>query len=201
MLRGKKNGWWHDHEMESPAHSLVGSLLLASSVITDSNFRKTVVLIVDHGSEGAFGLVLNRPAPLPVEEAAPALACLVDPGASLYLGGPVQPQTPVVLAELDRFDLASKIVLGSICVLAVGTEAEAAELAEAVRRGRVFAGYAGWGPGQLEGELAQSAWIVEPASPSDVFTEEPGALWAATLRRKGGHFHVLALMPWDPSTN
>jgi putative transcriptional regulator len=187
--------------VESPTQDLVGSLLLASSVITDSNFRKTVVLIVDHSSEGAFGLVLNRPAPLPVEEAAPALAGLVDPGASLYLGGPVQPQTPIVLAELDRLDLASKVVLSSVGVLAVGTEAEAAELAGLVRRGRVFAGYAGWGPGQLEGELAQSAWIVETASPSDVFTDEPGGLWAATLRRKGSTFHVLALMPWDPSTN
>jgi putative transcriptional regulator len=187
--------------MEIPVQSLVGSLLLASSVITDPNFRKTVVLVADHGEEGAFGLVLNRPAPLPVEEAAPALAPLVGSGASLYLGGPVQPQTAIVLAELDRIDLASKVVLGSIGVLAVDSEVQAVELSDAVRRGRVFAGYAGWGPGQLEGELAQSAWIVEPALPNDVFCEEPEDLWAAILRRKGSNFDLLALMPWDPSTN
>jgi putative transcriptional regulator len=184
-----------------PAEGLVGSLLLASSVITDPNFRKTVVLVADHGDEGAFGLVLNRPAPLPVGEAAPALASLVGPGASLFLGGPVQPQTAIVLAELDRIDLASKVVMGSIGVLSVGSELQAEELSDAVRRVRVFAGYAGWGPGQLEGELAQSAWIVETALPSDVFTEDPDELWAAILKRKGSSFDLLALMPWDPSAN
>ena len=181
--------------------NLTGSLLLASSVITDSNFRKTVVLIAEHGPEGSLGLVLNRPAPLPVDEAAPDLAPLVDPGAPLYLGGPVSPQIAVVLADLRRPELASKIVLGSIGLVPVDTATEAAGMSESILRARVFAGYAGWGPGQLEGELEGAAWIVEPASPEDVFTEAPRELWAAALRRKGSSFHMLALMPWDPSTN
>lgn len=187
--------------MEIPHGGLAGSLLLASSVITDPNFRKAVVLVAEHGDEGAFGVVLNRRFPLPVEEAAPALASLVVPGASLFVGGPVQPQTAIVLAELDRVDLASKVVMGTIGVLSIDSEEQAAELSGTIRRGRVFAGYAGWGPGQLEGELDESAWIVEPALPSDVFTDDPDALWAAVLKRKGSIFDLLALMPWDPSTN
>jgi putative transcriptional regulator len=175
--------------------SLVGSLLVATSVITDPNFRKAVVLVIEHGDEGALGVVLNRRAALPVEEAAPILAGLVEAGATLHLGGPVSPQAAIVLAELGSADLASTIVLGSIGVLRVDTPEEVAEAEGSVIRARVFAGYAGWGPGQLEGEVAESAWIVEPASAEDVFTEEPADLWASTLRRKGGNFKVLALMP------
>jgi putative transcriptional regulator len=181
--------------------NLVGSLLVATSVISDPNFRKAVVLVIEHGDEGALGVVLNRRAALPVEEAAPILAGLVEAGATLHLGGPVSPQAAIVLAELGSADLASTIVLGSIGVLPVDTAEEVAAAEGSVIRARVFAGYAGWGPGQLEGEVAESAWIVEPASAEDVFTEEPADLWASTLRRKGGNFKVLALMPWDPSSN
>jgi putative transcriptional regulator len=83
----------------------------------------------------------------------------------------------------------------------VDTAEEVAALGGSIVRARVYAGYAGWGRGQLEGELATAAWLVEPASAGDVFTEEPTDLWASTLRRKGGNFKVLALMPWDPSDN
>ena len=70
-----------------------------------------------------------------------------------------------------------------------------------VRRARVFVGYAGWGPGQLESELEEDSWIVEPALADDVFTSEPDELWSEVLRRKGGPFGVLAQMPLDPSLN
>ena len=76
-----------------------------------------------------------------------------------------------------------------------------AEAVRDVKRARVFAGYAGWGPGQLESELEQDSWIVEPPLPDDVFTSEPDRLWSSILRRKGGRFAMLALMPFDPSTN
>jgi putative transcriptional regulator len=187
--------------MITSVDNLVGSLLLATSVISDPNFRKAVVLIADHGSEGSLGLVLNRPATLPVDEAAPELASLVEPGTPIFLGGPVQPQAAIVLAEVDRPEIASKLVVDSIGLLPVDAALETADVRAAVRRARIFAGYAGWGPGQLEGELAESAWLVEPALPADVFAELPAHLWATILRRKGGSFQVLALMPWDPSTN
>ncbi len=178
--------------------NLKGSLLVAGGQLFDPNFRKAVVLMAEGGEEGAMGLVLNRPAPVSVEEAVPSLASLVPPGAPLFLGGPVEPEQALVLAEFEDPILAGTLVLGSIGLPMSGL---APEDLRGVRRARVFAGFAGWGPGQLEGELAMSAWIVEPALPDDVFTEDPGQLWSTVLKRKGGNYRLLALMPWDPSTN
>ena len=70
-----------------------------------------------------------------------------------------------------------------------------------VRRARVFAGYAGWGAGQLEAEIEESSWILEPALPEDVFTEDPEGLWSGVLRRKGSQYLILSTMPFDPSLN
>ncbi|MGH2721930.1 MAG: YqgE/AlgH family protein [Actinomycetota bacterium] len=189
--------------------NLVGRLLVATSLIADPNFRKAVVLLVEHGDDGALGLVLTRPATMPVEEAAPLLAGLVEPGAPLHLGGPLSPQSALVLVEATEAaeaGLTSTVIpgdgaCGPVGILPVDTTGETAAAGGGVVRARVYAGYAGWGPGQLEGELATSAWLVEPASAADVFTGEPADLWASTLRRKGGNFKVLALMPWDPADN
>ncbi|MGH2690067.1 MAG: YqgE/AlgH family protein [Actinomycetota bacterium] len=189
--------------------NLAGRLLVATSLIADPNFRKAVVLVVEHGDEGALGVVLNRPATLPVEEAAPLLAGLVEPGATLHLGGPVSPRSALVLAEAaeaEEAGLTATVIpagaaSGPVGVLPVDTAEEVAAAGDSILRARVYAGYAGWGPGQLEGELATSSWLVEPATAGHVFTEEPAGLWASTLRRKGGNFKVLALMPWDPSDN
>ena len=178
--------------------SLRGSLLLAAGGLFDPNFRRTVVLIAEHTDEGAVGLVLNRPADLAVAEAAPSLSTLVDPGELLYLGGPVQREAVIVLAEFDPEQFAGDAVLGSIAL--APPDLDLLSLG-GIRRARVFAGYSGWGPGQLEGELEQSAWIIEPAQAEDVFTPTPDRLWPTVLRRKGGDFAMLALMPNDPSTN
>jgi putative transcriptional regulator len=104
-----------------------------------------------------------------------------------------------VLAEFERLEDAGLIAFDSIGFLMGEVEAE---VASRVRRARVFAGYAGWGPGQLEMELtAEGGWIVEPALPSDPFTGEPASLWSSVLRRKGGQYAMLATMPVDPSMN
>ena len=96
---------------------LKGQLLIAGGGLFDPNFRQTVVLVVEHGPDGALGLVLNRPSPVEVEEAAPALAELVPPRDPLYLGGPVEPQAAVVLAELAQPELAEIVVFESVCLL------------------------------------------------------------------------------------
>lgn len=178
--------------------NLRGSLIVADGGLLDPNFRRTVVLVAEHREEGAVGLVLNRPAGVTVEEAAPGLAGLVPPGAPVFVGGPVQPETAVILAEFDRPDRADLAVLGSIGLPRTDAEPDALE---GVVRARIFAGHSGWGPGQLERELAESAWIVEPARPEDVFSDEPEGLWSAVLRRKGGRYRLLSLMPDDPSAN
>jgi putative transcriptional regulator len=176
--------------------NLLGSLLIANGNLMDPNFRRTVIVVTEHSEEGAMGLVLNRPANVTVEEAAPTLSDLVPAGSLIYVGGPVQPEAAIVLADLATFDVESKIVIGTIGMLA-GFDG----VANGIKRARVFAGYAGWGPGQLESEAEEDAWIIEDALPADIFTDEPERLWSRVLQRKGGEYRLLALMPLDPSTN
>ncbi len=145
------------------------------------------------------GVVLNRRSEVTVGDAVPALTELVDDDDLVHVGGPVQTQAIVVLAEFDDPEHAGVLVFGTVGFLP-GELEDADELSE-LARARVFAGYAGWGPGQLESELAESTWIVEPARPEDVFTSDPEALWSDVLRRKGGPFTLLATMPADPSLN
>ena len=178
------------------AESLRGSLLIAAPQLLDPNFRRTVVLIADHGDEGAMGVILNRPSGMTVADAAPDLEPLVGPEAPIFAGGPVQPTSGVVLAEVTEAD---DPVFGDV-VLVPGI-AELADVIDGAGSVRVFAGYAGWGPGQLDGELEREDWILEPARPSDVFSEQPSALWAEVLERKGGQYALLARMPEDPSQN
>ncbi len=175
-----------------------GRLLVAGGPLVDPNFRRTVVLVADHDDEGAAGVVLNRPADATVAEAAPPLVPLVGPDERIFVGGPVQPEAAVVLADFERPELAAHLVTGSIGLV---TGEEATEALEGIRRARVFAGYAGWGPGQLDAELEEDAWLVEEPLPDDVFTEEPDRLWSVVVRRKGADYAMLALMPDDPSLN
>jgi putative transcriptional regulator len=178
--------------------SLQGHLLLAGPGLVDPNFWRTVVLLGEHSDEGALGVVLNRASETTVSEAVPELAELAEGMGAVHLGGPVQPSAIVVLADFVEPEEAGSLVLESIGFLP--SEVDPATLGE-LRRARVYAGYAGWGPGQLEGELAEGSWIVEPAIPEDVFTDDPDGLWSAVLRRKGGPFSVLASMPPDPNRN
>jgi putative transcriptional regulator len=181
-----------------PVSSLKGHLLVAGPSLVDPNFHRSVVLVGEHGEEGALGVILNRTSESTVDEAVPELAALVEGSAPIHVGGPVQPSAIVVLAEFVEPERAETLVLEDIGFLP--SEIDPDELGE-LRRARVFAGYAGWGPGQLDDELREGSWIVEPADPEDVFTADPGELWSEVLRRKGGPFGVLALMPPDPSLN
>jgi putative transcriptional regulator len=178
--------------------SLRGQLLIAGPGLLDPNFWRTVVLVGEHSEDGALGVVLNRSSETPVEEAVPELAVLADEMGAVHVGGPVQPSAVVVLADFAEPEEAGALVVDSIGFLA--SEVEPASLGE-LRRARVYVGYAGWGPGQLDGELEDGSWIVEPAIAEDVFTDDPEGLWSAVLRRKGGPFGVLASMPPDPTRN
>lgn len=181
-----------------PEHSLRGSLLIASPILADPNFARTVVLITEHGEEGAMGVVLNRPSETEVGEVAPGLGEIAG-GEPVFIGGPVQPQALVVLAEFNDPEVAAWVVVADVGFVAADTDQTALE--HAVRRGRVYAGYSGWSAGQLEAELAEDAWIVEPPLPSELFPDDPETLWRGVLARKGGQFALLARMPDDPSLN
>jgi putative transcriptional regulator len=178
--------------------SLRGQLLIAGPGLVDPNFWRTVVLVGEHSDEGALGVVLNRSSETSVEEAVPELATLAEGMGAVHVGGPVQPSAVVVLADFAEPEDAGSLVLDSVGFLP--SEVEADTLGE-LRRARVYVGYAGWGPGQLDDELEEGSWIVEPALAEDVFTDDPEGLWSAVLRRKGGPFGVLASMPPDPSQN
>ena len=178
--------------------SLRGHLLIAGPTLLDPNFWRTVILVGEHSDEGALGVVLNRSSETPVEEALPELTLLAEDLGAVHVGGPVQPSAVVVLADFVDPHAAETLVLDSVGFLPSEVEPDA--LGE-LRRARVYAGYAGWGPGQLDGELEEGSWIVEPARPEDVFTDDPESLWSEVLRRKGGPFAVLAAMPPDPSLN
>jgi len=179
--------------------SVRGQLLVAGPALLDPNFWRTVVLVVEHNDEGALGLVLNRPSETSVAEAVPQLETLLDPEERLFIGGPVQPSSVIVLAEFEDATDAALIAFDDVGVLGTGPSSD--ELNAGVRSGRAFLGHAGWGPGQLDGELERGDWILEPAKIHDAFSADPKGLWPEVLTRKGGSYALVARMPADPSMN
>ncbi len=172
--------------------SLRGKLLIASPQLADY-FRRTVVLIVEHSEDGAMGIVLNRRTDAEVKEVVPTLAPMTDDDDVIHAGGPVEPDTVIALGDFEDPDEAGAHVTGSIGVL----DPDRPE--PALRRLRVFAGYAGWAPGQLDAEMEQDAWIVTTAEPDDLFS--PDDLWRRVVQRKGGEFVLMTTMPLDPKLN
>jgi putative transcriptional regulator len=177
--------------------SLRGQLLISSPALVDPNFRRTVVLVTHHDEEGAMGLVLTRPSEARVADVVPELASLPCADDVVHVGGPVQTEAIMALAEFDDADDAVAPLVGRVGFMPAGADFE--ELS--VRRVRVFAGYAGWGAGQLEAELEEPSWIVAGAEPDDAFASDPDELWRRVLQRKGGPFALLATMPFDPELN
>ena len=169
-----------------------GHLLIAAPSLFDY-FRRTVVLVLEHTEEGAMGVVLGRSSETRVADAVPVLAELPGADDLVYLGGPVSPQSVVALGDFGRPEEADTQVVGSLGTL----DPEAPN--ESLRRLRVFAGYAGWAPGQLDDELEEDAWIVQAAEPADPFRS--GDIWPEALGRKGGSYRLMATMPADPSLN
>jgi putative transcriptional regulator len=176
-----------------------GQLLIAGPGLLDPNFWRTVVLVVEHSDEGALGLVLNRPSETSVGDAVPELDELVDLDDRLFIGGPVQPSSVIVLAEFEDPSDAALLAFDDVGVLGTGAGLE--ERPVGVLRSRAFVGHAGWGPGQLDGEIERGDWILEPAIGEDAFSADPRELWSSVLTRKGGSYALVARMPPDPSAN
>lgn len=168
-------------------------------MLPDPNFARTVVLVCEHDDEGALGLVLNRAGELRVADCAPEIVGLTGDEATIGAGGPVQTDALLVLAEFEDVCDAALAVLGTVGLIGDGADID--ELADTTRRARAFAGYAGWGPGQLDAELEREDWFVAPAGIDDIFDPDADELWRRVLSRKGGHFAVVARMPVNPSVN
>jgi len=185
------------------SESFAGKLLVASPKLGDPNFQRTVVLICSHDENGAFGLVLNRPLEgAAVGEHVPAwVEHVAEPGV-IFQGGPVEATVGLGLAfsrgEDDRPGWTSVVGNLGLADLArpPGTEGSAD-----IERARVFAGYSGWGAGQLEAEMADEAWFVVDAIAGDAFTPNPARLWHEVLWRQGGKLAMFAFFPEDPTVN
>ncbi len=171
---------------------LRGQLLIAAPQLVDY-FRRTVLLVLEHSNEGAMGLVLNRPTETEVADAVPALADLTGHGEVVHAGGPVEPGAVLALGDFENPGEAGTPVAGSLGLL------DPDHPDPDLRRLRVFAGYAGWAPGQLDAEVSDDAWLTAPADPDDPFLE--GDLWPVVLQRMGGAYALMASMPADPTLN
>ena len=180
-----------------------GRLLVATPLLTDPNFDRTVVLMLEDNEEGALGLVLNRPSELVVEDPLPDWADLSAPPPVVFVGGPVSTSSVIALARVGEGPEPSEdtwtSVLGPIGVLDLTSDA--ALMHAVIDDVRVFAGYAGWETQQLRDEIAEGAWFVVDADPGDALTDDPETLWEDVLRRQGGRLAMFALCPADPSQN
>jgi putative transcriptional regulator len=214
-MRGHATEARHDAGVESTA----GRLLVATPTLGDPNFAHTVVLMVDHSETGALGIVLNRPTATPLERELPGWLDRVVEPLVVFRGGPVQADDAVIGlawapgAPLATDPPADRPVGGSstgadawhaLAGGAIGTVDLSRPPEEAgvdVVSLRVFAGYAGWGPGQLEVELARQDWYVLEVGPDDLFTSEPHRLWRTVLRRQPAAVAMAANLPLDPRVN
>ena len=180
--------------MDESAARLIGHLVVATASLADPNFRLTAALILEHGEHGALGVVLNRPSEIPVSDVLPDWCHIVTVPKVLFVGGPVQPNTVIAVARRTGADAPGwQRIAGPLGVLDL--DADPTEVAADIDAVRVFAGYAGWGAGQLEAEVASGAWFVVQALPDDPFSIDPDALWRSVLRRQGGVFTTVAANP------
>ena len=184
-----------------------GKLLVATPLLGDPNFRRAVVLIVEHEtSEGTLGVVLNRPTPIPVRQVLDQWTDLASDPSVVFKGGPVAPTSALALALVPGTDepLGWRALDGAPALARLGLldlDTPPSVLAPAIQSLRVYAGYAGWSPGQLEGEIDEGAWHVVTAEPGDVFAPDPESLWRTVLRRQEGELAFLATYPEDPGLN
>jgi len=180
--------------------SLKGKLLVANPALLDPNFDRTVVLVLEHHDEGAVGVILNRPSETAVEEVLPTWASVAAEPAVVFVGGPVAPGSAIGLGCGPRPSGDGEgftVVLGAVGVLDLSLGPDELEVDDV----RVFSGYAGWSPGQLEGEIEAGGWFVVDALPGDASASDAVDLWRSVLRRQGGDLALVATFPADPSLN
>ena len=180
--------------------SLKGHLILDNGKLRESFFHRSVILICQHDSEGAFGLVLNHSTKNKVGDALVANLPDTLKAEPLYLGGPVQPQALSFLhndAYLPDANVIANLSLGH----SLDSLVEISESFSSAQKLKVFAGYAGWSPGQLEDEMKRDTWMTHPATVELVFHSRPDQLWPLILKEKGWKYKLIAEGPEDPSWN
>ena len=179
-----------------------GRLLVATPALGDPHFRRTVVYLLEHDGGGTVGVVLNRPSHTPVGQVLPDWHDVVSGPAVVFGGGPVQPDGALCLGLLDRRvsdEVGAKDIVDGVAT--VDLDGDVTVITPLARSLRVFAGHAGWAPGQLEDELSAGAWWVLGGSPSDLFSEGPRSMWRDVLRRQSAPLSLLSAYPDDAGVN
>jgi putative transcriptional regulator len=178
-----------------------GTLLVASPKLLDPNFMHTVVLLCEHGPEGSYGLILNRPGDFVLSDLGSDAPLLRGREDRVWFGGPVQVEHLQLLHRRtvpvpDSIEIVPGVRLGgdpdALCEALTGCDPDSV---------RFLVGYSGWGAKQLEAEMGEGAWVVCPARPEIIFDEQPETLWRRVLRGRGGAIAGLADIPPDPSWN
>ena len=196
-------------DAEEPWTTLAGRLLVATPALGDSTFERTVVLLLDHDEDGALGVVINRPTPVEVAEVLPSWEGLTTGPPVLFEGGPVALDSALALAQVRGDGSDEEEPVGFRRVVArlglLDLDLPPQDIVGEVSLVRIFAGYSGWGPGQLEEELEQGAWYVVDAHlhgpGADAFCDQPESLWRAVLRRQGGDLAMVSTYADDPTMN
>jgi putative transcriptional regulator len=186
-------------------HPAPGNLLIASAALADPNFARCVVLVLDSGDAGTLGVILNQPSQTPVGAVLDRWQDMVAPPGVFFRGGPVELDAALGVGALrleagaDDRPLGWQELSGSLGL--VDLDGSPDDLLGHLRGLRVYAGYAGWGAGQLDAEIAEGSWHVVPSLPSDLFSDHPDRLWAEILRRQPSPLSMLATLPPDANLN
>jgi putative transcriptional regulator len=180
---------------------LRGRLLVSTPGLRDPHFDRSVVLLVDHDENGALGVILNRPSATPVADVLPSWQDLASDPPLVFAGGPVDGTAAICLGSTRPGVDTEAVRAVSPTLGVVDLDSDPALLAADVAYVRIFAGYAGWGAGQLDAEIEAGGWFVVDSLPGDAFTAAPGQLWRVVLRRQGGRLAFVATYPEDPGAN
>ena len=182
-----------------------GRLLVATPTLSEGPFARSVVQLLQHGGQdGALGVVLTRPTGTPLASVLPGWALLAPDPLVVFEGGPVQQTVAICLGRLGSGEVPEDTcvaVPGAPWLATVDLDADLAAGIDPVEQVRIFAGYAGWSPGQLEDEVEQGGWWVLDALPGDAFTTRPELLWRQVLTRQGMPLALAASYPRDPTLN
>lgn len=174
--------------------------MVATPAIEGGVFRRAVVLVLDHDHDGALGVIINRPLESEVDDVLPDWSSHVNAPVCLFDGGPVATDSALAVGVLKSDDapFGWQRMHGRVGLVDLDGPVT---VSEGLAGMRVFAGYAGWSPGQLEEEVAEGSWLVVGAHDSDLISPQPGELWNSVLRRQRDDLRFWATFPDDPGLN
>lgn len=180
--------------------STKGRHLLASPALNDPNFDRTVVFMLEHGEQGALGVVVNRPSGLPVAGTIDDWKDLAAEPPVIFVGGPVSASSVIAIATMPADETSHHWNAVALGLGTVDLDSDPSQV-PGIEKVRMFAGYASWAPGQLDAELLDDAWIVVDAEAEDIHATDPDELWWRVVGRQQGPLNRLRFYPRDPSDN